>query len=349
MRFGDGGEEARLLRLRAAGLGGAAPDPAWRALADHARLAFDAPVAGISLVGRDAVSWLALVGVDSAEETPRRNAFCDRTIAAAGACAVPDASNERAFVDAPLAVAGVRSYLGAPVLLPGGVAVGAAAVMFRSPRRFLGPERALIESLAAVAGAMVSRRAEAPRDGATGALTEAGFRAALEEAAAAAMEGGHEAATLVIEPVGLDDLRLGAGDAAAEVRLGALARRLTLRARETDVLGRIGRNLLALLLPRTTLAEGVAAAHRLLSSLAEGGEAGGPLSVGAAGLMPPAEERSRLGALGAAAAEAAATAALERAHAGLKAARAAGPGAVATAAGGTSTPAPPPRRARRAG
>ncbi|MFO7854473.1 MAG: diguanylate cyclase, partial [Paracoccaceae bacterium] len=316
MRFGDGGEEARLARLRAAGLGGTAPDPAWRALADHARLAFDAPVAGISLVGRDAVCWLALVGLPPVEETPRRNAFCDRTIAAAGACAVPDAANEPAFAAAPLAVAGVRSYLGAPVLLPGGAAVGAAAVMFRSPRRFLGPERALIESLAAVAGAMAARRSETPRDAATGALTEAGFRAALEEAAAAAMEHGHEAATLVIEPEGLDDLRLGVGDAAAEALLGALARRLTLRARETDVLGRIGRNLLALLLPRTTLSEGTAAARRLLSALAEGGEAGTPLSIGAAGLMPPAQERARLAALGAAAAEAAATAALQRAHAG---------------------------------
>ena len=82
MRHEDPTEAGRLTALAASELWDAPAGAAWRALAEHMRLALDAPLAGVSLVGRTTVRWLALAGADAGPETPRRNSFCHGVVVA---------------------------------------------------------------------------------------------------------------------------------------------------------------------------------------------------------------------------------------------------------------------------
>ncbi|MBV7256223.1 GAF domain-containing protein [Pacificimonas sp. WHA3] len=113
------------------------PDKAARAMA----LAFDAPVAFVSLVDRDRQWFKASYGSEL-RETPRNISFCTHAVQVPDeVMIVPDAREDARFVNNPLVTgeAQVRFYAGAPIIIQGH-AIGSLCVIDNVPRHDT-PER----------------------------------------------------------------------------------------------------------------------------------------------------------------------------------------------------------------
>jgi PAS domain S-box-containing protein len=118
------------------------------ALVRAASAACGAPVARLALVDAERQWSLASVGLDEGDP-PGRVAFCDQVIRASDTLVVPDATRDPRFRADPLVTGaqGVRFYGGAPLIGPGGSAIGTLCVLDRRPRALSSSQRATLREL----------------------------------------------------------------------------------------------------------------------------------------------------------------------------------------------------------
>ncbi|MBI5256319.1 MAG: PAS-domain containing protein [Burkholderiales bacterium] len=155
-------EFQRLLSLQALAVLDTAPEPAFDALARAAAGVCAAPIAQISLVDARRQWFKANIGLPELHETPREQAFCAHAILGEGLFEVPDARLDPRFADNPLVTgtAAIRGYVGVPLRLADGRAVGALCVADRRPLQLDDPQRELLRGLARAAVlALEGRRA----------------------------------------------------------------------------------------------------------------------------------------------------------------------------------------------
>ncbi len=107
------------------------------------------PIALVSLVDSERQWFKSRIGLD-VTETPRCIAFCDHVIGSSGVTVVHDAQLDPRFADNPLVTGAplIRFYAGAPLLTPGGHAVGTLCVLDRQPRDFNATQIAALAALA---------------------------------------------------------------------------------------------------------------------------------------------------------------------------------------------------------
>jgi len=126
-------EARRLARLRALAVLDTACEPLFDKLAEAAAEVCGTPIALVSLVDEQRQWFKAGVGLPGVEETPRDAAFCAHAILGAEVMQVPDALADPRFVDNPLVLGEphIRSYAGAPIVMPGGERIGTLCVIDR--------------------------------------------------------------------------------------------------------------------------------------------------------------------------------------------------------------------------
>jgi serine phosphatase RsbU (regulator of sigma subunit) len=110
---------------------------------------FDVPMVAISLLDENRQWHKANVGL-SYRQTPRTEAFCNRTIQSSGPFVVTDATQDPVYRDHPLVVdkPSVRFYAGQPLAAPGGQLVGTLCILDDQPRQITTQELALLRDLA---------------------------------------------------------------------------------------------------------------------------------------------------------------------------------------------------------
>jgi GAF domain-containing protein len=147
-------DPARLRALRATGLLDAPADPAFDRLAALAARLLDAPVALVSFVDADRQVFGACPGLaapwDERGETPLSHSVCQHVVDRRATVAIGDARAEP-LLEGNLAVPDldVVAYLGAPLVLDDGAAIGSLCVIDHRPRHWTGDQVALLEDLAA--------------------------------------------------------------------------------------------------------------------------------------------------------------------------------------------------------
>jgi diguanylate cyclase (GGDEF)-like protein len=107
------------------------------------------PMAMVSFIDKDR-QWLkAKIGCEFTE-TPRSQAFCAHAILdPENLLLVPDAQQDQRFADNPLVTDGphIRFYAGAPLVAPGGLALGTLCVIDKKPRELSSNQRSSLAAL----------------------------------------------------------------------------------------------------------------------------------------------------------------------------------------------------------
>jgi transcriptional regulator with GAF, ATPase, and Fis domain len=142
-------EQARLEALRGYAILDTPPESGFDDLARLAAEICRTPMALVTFVDAERQWFKSTIGV-GLEATPVDISFCAHTILGSDVFTVPDATSDDRFAGNPLVTGDphVRFYAGAPLLAPGGHALGAICVIDRVPRQLSASQQSALMALA---------------------------------------------------------------------------------------------------------------------------------------------------------------------------------------------------------
>jgi diguanylate cyclase (GGDEF)-like protein len=226
------------------------------------------PMAGISLVDADREWFKSRIGFD-AQETSRDVSFGAHTIKRATVMVVEDAERDPTFARSLLVTGApfVRFYAGAPLAANNGQRIGTLCAMDTKPRILSELERNLLVDLAAMAARELELRRVTSYDVLTGACTRGQFFSLAEKELARAERYRTPLSLFVMD---LDHFKKindtfgrGVGDRVLKEAVDACQNAL----RAHDLVGRLGGEEFAALLPQTDGEGAVVAAERVRRKL----------------------------------------------------------------------------------
>jgi diguanylate cyclase (GGDEF)-like protein len=147
----------RTREISALGLSRKQGEERFDAVLRIARRLFDVPIALVSIV-EDDVQWFkansGLLADDGTPvtELPRRTSFCGHTILANSINYIPDTLEDERFFDNPLVTGHphIRFYVGYPIKVSAGMAIGSLCLIDTKPRQFDEQELQILSDLGAV-------------------------------------------------------------------------------------------------------------------------------------------------------------------------------------------------------
>lgn len=154
-----GNEENRLRILQKLDVLVAFTDPIFKEFADLAAHIFSLPISFISAVGGQQVDFVATHGIPELNMLPREQALCSLPVKHSSTIVLNKILTASASVHQRTAEAlGLDFYVGSPLLLEQGVAVGALCICDKVPREFSQQEQQVLEQLARLISRTISVR-----------------------------------------------------------------------------------------------------------------------------------------------------------------------------------------------
>ena len=262
-------EEGRLAALRRYDVLDTAPEAPFDKLTELVRNVLAVPVAAVSLIDSDR-QWFKSVAGWSACDTSRDISFCTHTIKQGEPLMVPDTTCDDRFANNPLVTGepGIRSYLGIPLETPDGYNIGALCVSDINPRVFSQNQIEILASFAKLVMNELELRQIAMSDELTGAMTRRAWTEAAEKELARGSRYGTEASIIIFDIDHFKQVNDLYGHPAGDAVLKTLVQRCLGEMRDSDMLGRIGGEEFALLLPATGREAAINFANRLRHCIA---------------------------------------------------------------------------------
>lgn len=326
-------EAARLEALRRYAILDTGAEQAYDDLTRLAAHIAGTPIALISLIDEHRQWFKSRVGLD-VSETPRDQAFCAHAILKPEeTLVVPDATRDRRFTDNPLVTggAGIRFYMGTPLLTPDRQPLGTLCVIDKQPRQ-IEPERVFaleilsrqvvvqlelrrvaielrqavtsrdvyLEQLQGYQLELEKNNLELQRASLTDKLTRIANRAAfdrrLEEELYRAQRYKAELSLVMLDVDKFKDYNDSFGHPAGDAVLQEVARLLRSRARPSDLVARYGGEEFAVILTTTGRDSARAVAESLRATIEGGVFPNRPvtISVGVAALGGPIADPAAL-------------------------------------------------------
>lgn len=145
-------ENERIASLRALNILDTPSEERFDHITRLAALAFDVPIALVSLVDVNRQWFKSCIGLDSSE-TDREVSFCGHAILRDSALVIPDACQDPRFADNPLVTGppNIRFYAGQPLDDGRGYKLGTLCVIDHRPRNFGDDQIRLLEELGSLA------------------------------------------------------------------------------------------------------------------------------------------------------------------------------------------------------
>jgi len=228
------------------------------------RTVLGTPMCAISLVDRERQWFKSIQGIDAAE-TPRSVAFCDHTIRTRQAMVVEDALGDPRFADNALVTAdpSIRSYAGVPLKTPDGYNLGALCVIDTKPREFTAAQIGILSEFAGLVMDELELRTIAHKDFLTGAATRRAFVDAANREIDRVQRTSHPSSLVIFDIDHFKTVNDRHGHGIGDIVLTKVAVTCDAHLRPNDMLGRIGGEEFAILLPDTDITNAFSAAERL--------------------------------------------------------------------------------------
>lgn len=222
------------------------------------------PTAAVTLVDQDRQWFKARRGL-AETQTSRAESFCAHTIRQREPLVIEDASTDPRFADNSFVTGpwNIRAYAGVPLTTADGYNVGALCAIDTVPRTFTETELDLLARFGHLVIDELELREIANSDYLTGALSRRGLVTALAAEIARSRRYDRPAALALLDIDHFKQINDQWGHPAGDIVLRELAARCMATLRPSDMIGRIGGEEFALLLPETTLAEAHAVAERI--------------------------------------------------------------------------------------
>jgi len=240
------------------------PEPGFEKITTLVKSILDVPIVAVSLVESERQWFKSIQGLD-ARETPRSISFCTYTIRGRDCMVVNDACEDPRFAQNPLVVGPpfIRSYAGAPLETPEGYNVGALCAIDQRPRDFDAGQVLVLRNFSALVVEELELRQAASRDALTKLLTRRAFSKALEGVLASTVHDGGRASLAIFDLDHFKHVNDSWGHPAGDAVLKAVATTCTALKRDADIIGRLGGEEFAVLMPGLCGSAAVSAAERL--------------------------------------------------------------------------------------
>lgn len=226
--------------------------------------ALNVPIAAVTLVDDERQWFKSRVGLKS-NEAPRSASFCSHTMLGEGAMVVSDTAQDARFSHNPLVIGDphIRFYAGYPLVSSEGLPLGAVCAIDTAPRTMTVRELGLLKDLTALANDQLKLRRMALVDGLTGALRRTAFIDLAERELLLAKRSGSPCSCLMIDVDHFKAINDSHGHDTGDKVLRSLVEDLNRLLRSTDLIGRMGGEEFAVVLPRTSMGEAAILAERL--------------------------------------------------------------------------------------
>jgi len=231
-------------------------------------MSLDVPMAAVTLIDGHR-QWLKSRQGPLGQQSCREQAFCNVTIGMREPLIVEDAMLDARF-ESHQAVVGppyIRFYAGVPLRSPGGHNLGALCAVDTRPRQLDTRQIELLKDLGGMIMTVLEARRLAGVDSLTGALTRRGFRDEAERALALALRHDHALSCIVLDLDHFKKVNDTHGHAIGDRVLSEAVKACLERVRTTDILGRIGGEEFAIVLPHAGAADALAVAETIRSAL----------------------------------------------------------------------------------
>jgi diguanylate cyclase (GGDEF)-like protein len=233
-----------------------------------ARNALQVPIAIVSAIDGHRQWYKSIEGLQ-ASEVPREQSFCKHVIAEGTPLIVPNAAEHPLFASHPMVTGdpGIRFYAGVPLTTHDGHHIGTLCVIDMRPRE-LGPGfLAILNDLARVVIDELELRMLATTDSLTGAMSRRAFKEQGARAAALALRHHQDLSAIAFDLDHFKAINDRYGHAAGDEVLARTVRAVTEELRDSDLVGRLGGEEFAVLLPQTARDGAMLTAERLRSTV----------------------------------------------------------------------------------
>jgi diguanylate cyclase (GGDEF)-like protein len=289
-------ELGRLAALRRYDIVDTPDEEAFQRIVELVRSVLDVPMAAVSLIDAKREWMKASIG-SLPRQIAREQSFSSEAINRQGPMAVSNATEDGRFATNPLVTGSphIRAYLGVPLTTPDGYNIGVLCVYDEEPRPFNSRDAGILEKFAQIVLEQLDLRQITSQDAMTGALSRRGFMAEVDKEFVRAHRYDRPSALVMIDVDRFREVNARHGYPAGDAVLTAIANAVMSGMRKSDVLGRVGGEEFALLLPETDMRAAHDVAERIRRSIeatiidTDAGEIRATVSLGVAPLPPRAE------------------------------------------------------------
>lgn len=213
---------------------------------------FDVPIALISLMDAHRQWYKACAGLTETE-SELRHSFCRYPVENGQPLIVADTSCDARFEGSPYVRGrpGIRFYAGVPLQTEGGVVIGTLCAIDTKPRDFAARDLQILTDLSQVVTETIELRRQAETDALTRLLSRRAFEEHGSRAVALARRHKHPLSCIALDIDHFKAVNDTFGHPAGDDVLKGVAVALQTQLRKSDIVGRLGGEEFAVLLPHT--------------------------------------------------------------------------------------------------
>lgn len=227
-------------------------------------LIFGVEIGIVSLIDAHRQWYKSVVGMDNSEAA-LQGSFCKHTLQSGDSVVVPDTLLDRRFADSPHVTAGpkIRFYAGMPLKTREGLVIGSVCAIDLRARSFGSRETAILAHLTEGVMYALELRHQAATDVLTGAMSRRAFKDEAAKHLALSKRHRTPMSCIVFDLDYFKTINDTYGHAAGDLVLTGIVRAAQGQLRQSDMLGRMGGEEFAVILPQTEPAMAFAVAEKL--------------------------------------------------------------------------------------